>query len=569
MAFFSPRKSRGKNYWSICESRRINGKPKNIPIEYLGTADTLLARLNQENEVTVNSYSHGDTAALLNVANELAVINTINKYIPPLKSGSGPVRNDLSVGTSILLAAIGRACHPTSKMGWYDWCQNTSLEYCLKNSFVDLDSQHFWDQMQRLPAEHIPLIEEELVKNIFDKSDLKLDLLLYDTTNFFTFIDSQNLACKIPKRGKNKQKRSDLRQFGMALLVTKDEQIPLFHKTYQGNKNDITSFKENFSGLLSRLRNVTKQLADVTMVFDKGNNSRDNFKKIDNETQLYYVAGLVPSYFKDLIEEANKNYSTIKIDDLELPAYRIKKEVWGKERTCLVTISQQLKEGQIQGIYQHLEKKYKDLEEFKRQLENPKNHKQYSKEEIENRLQKIIKGQFIEEILKYNLLEIPEGKLSFTYHIDYDCFNKLKEEVLGRKILITNRHEWSNEEIILAYKGQAKVEYVFKNFKNPYHLAIRPQFHWTDQKIEVHVLICVISYLLTRVAYSRARKKAGYKRNINNFLSDLRKIRLACILRKKGLKVNYQLENIPDTLANVVKVLNISNDTIRPHGLLL
>ena len=44
MAFLSARLSRGKKYWSICESRRVNGKPKNIPIEYLGTVDTLFKK---------------------------------------------------------------------------------------------------------------------------------------------------------------------------------------------------------------------------------------------------------------------------------------------------------------------------------------------------------------------------------------------------------------------------------------------------------------------------------------------------------------------------------------------
>ena len=84
-------------------------------------------------------------------------------------------------------------------------------------------------------------------------------------------------------------------------------------------------------------------------------------------------------------------------------------------------------------------------------------------------------------------------------------FEKLKEEILGRRILVTNRHEWSNEEIIVAYSGQSKVEYVFKNLKNSYQLAIRPQYHWTDQKIESHILMCIIGYLLTIAAYTKTR----------------------------------------------------------------
>jgi transposase len=565
MAFLSSRKSRGKTYWSICESRRIEGKPRNIPIEYLGTADTLLRRLSDEDDFSIKSYSHGDTAALVNIAIELDIVNIINRYIPINQKGQKPIRDGLTIGGTFLLGAIGRACRPTSKMGWYNWCERTSLEYCLKSSFKALDSQHFWNQMDFLPIESIPKIEEEIVEKLIDTYDVKLDCLFYDTSNFFTFIDSQNKHCDIPQRGKNKQKRADLRQIGVALMVSREEQFPLFHKTYRGNKNDVTVFKEVFPTLLNRLRSISKELYDITIIFDKGNNSKDNFKKVDCEEELYYVGGLVTAYFKDLVEEANRKFTTIKVRDEEISVFRTKREIWGKQRTCVVTISEQLKQGQIHGIYQNLKKKYKLLDKFKQQLENPKRRKKIDRSDIEKRLDKIIQGQFIRDILKCNIIELKDGHPSYNYFIDEKAFEKLKEEALGRRILVTNRHEWSNEEIILAYRGQSKVEYVFKNLKNPYHLAIRPQYHWTDQKIEAHILICMIGYLLTIAAYTKAKRVKAYKKNIDNFMEDLRGIRLACRIKKKGRKVKYQLEEIHSSLKKLLKTLRISPDNLRPN----
>ena len=557
MAFIQARTSRGNKYWSIVECRRIDGKPRTFILEYLGTANTLLKRLRDG--VSIKSYSHGDTAALLYAATELDIINTINKHIPP---NIRTKRDGLTVGASFLLAAIGRACQPTSKMGWYDWCKGTSLEYCLKTGpLKKLDSQHFWDQMCSLPTEAIAKIEEEVVTKLINLQNLKLDCLFFDTTNFFTFIDSTNDRCNLPKRGRNKQKRFDLRQIGLALLVSKEDQFPLFHQTYRGNKNDVTIFKENCNRLLERLRRITKELADVTLVFDKGNNSKENFATLNQNQDCYYVAGLVPAHFKDLIKEANKHFSEITIDGETSPAYRIKKEIWGHELTCVVTISAQLKEGQIQGIAQHLEKKYKAMNEFKQQLENSKGRKKFTKAEIEERLQNTIKGQFIEDILMYKIIELENDKLSFTYSIDTEAFNKLKEETLGRKITVTNRHEWSNEEILLAYRGQAKVEYAFRNFKNPYHMAIRPQYHWTDQKIEAHFLICIIGYLLTVYAYRKV--KHYYSKNISHFMDDLKSIRLGCVTQGNN-KVTYQLEKIAPAIQEMVEKLGITNQNIRP-----
>lgn len=575
MASIQSRVSRGKKYWSIVESKRVNGKPRSVILQYLGTAETLMKRLQQSKNTQTNSliksYSHGDTMALLNIASELGITDIINKYIPLNKEGSKPLRDGLSVGASFLLAAIGRSCHPTSKLGWHSWCKETSLEYCLNHSFKDLDSQHFWDQMQALPAQVISQIEDEIVQKLVQSYPIQMDCLFFDTTNFFTFIASDNTHCNLPQRGKNKQHRYDLRQVGMALLVSRQEQFPLFHQTYRGNKNDITTFQEVCGKLIKRIQNLGCELKNVTLVFDKGNNSKNNFKLIDDQEDLHYVGGLVSSYFKDLILEANDHFSIININGESVPIYRVKKEIWGKERTCVITISAQLLEGQIKGIHQHLEKKFKELEKFKKQLENPKSKKGLSENKIIDRLTKIIRGQFIEDILTYKTFLLENGHTSFTYRVDQEAFEKLKKEVLGRKITVSNRHEWSNEEILLAYHGQSHVEDAFRNLKNPYHLAIRPQFHWTDQKIEVHFLICMIGYLLTVAAYQKARQLSGYSKNISNFMEDLRTIRLTSIIdmntktKKGGLKVLYQLEKINPELENLTKTLNITNENLRPN----
>jgi transposase len=314
--------------------------------------------------------------------------------------------------------------------------------------------------------------------------------------------------------------------------------------------------------MLNRLREVIGELSDVTLIFDKGNNSKENFSKLDDEN-CYYVGGLVSSHFKELIKEANQHFSSIKIDDEEIPVYRIKTLVWGKERTCVVSVSTQLREGQLRGIHQHLKKKYEVLNDLKQKLERTKSRIKLSKNELKERLNKVIRGPFIEEILKFEIFELNPDQFSFTYYIDIIAFKKLEEEFLGRKIIVTNRHDWSSVEILLAYRGQAKVEYAFRNLKNPYHCAVRPQFHWTDQKIQVHFLICIIAYMLSVAIYTKVRAKTNYRSNIQKLMDDLGSIRLACVAKKKSTKVRYQIENIPQELKAICGALNLSDDNIR------
>ncbi len=60
---------------------------------------------------------------------------------------------------------------------------------------------------------------------------------------FLPNIDSTNLRCSIAQRGKSKQKRYDLRQVGLTMVVTQEDMIPVFHHIYDGNMNDTKVFK--------------------------------------------------------------------------------------------------------------------------------------------------------------------------------------------------------------------------------------------------------------------------------------------------------------------------------------
>ena len=168
--------------------------------------------------MAVKSWAHGAVAALLQVAAKLDVVSIINNYVHSRRPymADKPLRNKLTVGITLLLAAMGRVCTPTSKRSWWSWAQTTSCGYLLRVSLSKLGSQHFWDLMDALPENSIESIERDLLRNVMVSYSLETDTLFYDTTNFYTFIDSANDRCDIAQRGKNKQKRGDLRQVGLA-----------------------------------------------------------------------------------------------------------------------------------------------------------------------------------------------------------------------------------------------------------------------------------------------------------------------------------------------------------------
>ena len=84
-------------------------------------------------------------------------------------------------------------------------------------------------------------------------------------------------------------------------------------------------------------------------------------------------------------------------------------------------------------------------------------------------------------------------------------------------------------------------------------MAVRPQYHWTDQKIHVHTFCCLLALLLGRVTELEARK-LGYREGLSGLLDLLATIRLAMTLRSSGNKggrprCEWQLEETePDAL---------------------
>ena len=193
MASLQVKMHQGRKYWCIVESKRINGKPRAFVVKYLGTADTLLARLtNGVGQQKIKSFSHGAVAALLTIAKKLDVVPIINKHTLSQRHywPEQPLRNNLTAGITLLLAAIGRACKPTSKLGWYEnWAKETSCDHLLRISLTKLDSQHFWDLMDCISEGAIEEIELELLKRVIEHYPIEEGTLLYDTTNFYTFIN--------------------------------------------------------------------------------------------------------------------------------------------------------------------------------------------------------------------------------------------------------------------------------------------------------------------------------------------------------------------------------------------
>lgn len=528
MASLQKHRVGGHTYWRIVESRRVNGKPRPVPVAYLGTAEQLLARLQSSSEtsepIRVQSSQHGDVAALKSMADRLGVVEIIDRHV-----GGG--RRVPSVGTTLVLAALNRAVRPRSKRGWAEWASSTSVPHLFALARPDrLTSQFFWDQMDQVSPEALEAIESDLVRKVVDEFNLRLETLLYDTTNFFTYIASSNGRPKLPQRGHSKQKRTDLRQISWAVLCSREGQIPLCTHVYDGNVPDVVEFSQAVERIQARLELLLgEKVKETTVVYDMGNNSRANQARVD-AAPFHYVGALPPGRHRALRDIPLADYTVIEDGRLAgLPVYRCRQAIWGAERTLVLYRSEVLREGQMRGLRQHLRKRIRALTRWQEQLEKPRSRP--TQEGAAKKIASLTSGQYVRDVLRVEFNPDGAGRERLTWSVDEAAIQRLDSEVFGKRILMSDQHDWTSEEIILAYRSQYGLEAAFRQVKDPIHLAVRPQFHWTDQKLRVHIFICMVAYILARLVYHEARTRCGWTGSLSHLLDHLGRTRLAMILR--------------------------------------
>src|SRR6266536_877455 len=225
-------KRRGnQTYYYLVESARVDGKPRIVSQQYLGSAEEVMAKLSGEaagRPVRCQHKRFGDVAAVWSILDGLDVVGLVDDVVPRHANAGA------SVGTYLALATLNRVVDPRSKRAFADWWAATAGPRWVKVDAAALDHRRFWDAMDRLGEGDLHAIETSVYGGMIDRYGLDLAGMALDMTNFATYIDSTNDRAPIAQRGKAKQKRTDLRLVGLALVVTRDGGIPIVSNAYPG-----------------------------------------------------------------------------------------------------------------------------------------------------------------------------------------------------------------------------------------------------------------------------------------------------------------------------------------------
>lgn len=526
------KKIKGINYYYYVESKRIDGKSRYVNQKYLGSADKLLkmalesGKSLQDQVLYAHEVQFGSVALIYDIAMRLGMVDIIDEVVPKRKQGA-------SVGMYILTAAINRAVAPTSKRGLKDWYEHTSLPYMtgLKPSLFT--AQNFWNNTD-ITIEQIRQMEDKILDRALNTFDIDLSSVIYDATNFFTYIDTMNPS-ELAKRGHDKAKRNDLKTVGLALLVTPDHSIPVFSETYPGNRSDSRQFAEVMEQLKQRFRKIIGKDAEITLVFDRGNNSEDNLDLLESENlKFHYVGGLKKNQAPELFSIDKKKYVPLVCPNSasekykNLTVHRKDTEVFGRTVTALIVHNPELEKGQLQGIRINIEKTKNELLDIQgRLLKRSKGEitkgRKPTVQSVTKSVEKVLNHrEFMRDIFEYEIIS-KDGYIFLTFSDSEQKLQRIIDEQLGKTALFTDRDDLTDYQIVSSYRSAWHVERSFKQMKDTDFLTVRPIFHWTDQRIAVHIFTCVMAYRLCTLLRKELHDK-GIDCSINQYLKSMNRI---------------------------------------------
>ncbi len=436
-------KHSGKNRYLVMRwKRRVNGVPTIVKEVSIGSVDNL-ARIVEGDLTGIDlaSYSFGTTASVLAMDMEMGLKDAVNAEI-------GHHDNGLSPGDYVLIFIMNRLSDPGSKSHIQEWMVNDFSS----TLYHPVTAQGFWNVMDRFTDDNMKRIREKMRDRLislgYDDSRL-----FVDGSNLYTYMEENGMA----KRGHNKAHRYDLNQISYYIAANYDY-IPFAGDSYPGNIPDVKTFD-------MIIENTPE---DAILIFDRGYNSATNIKKTGERK---YLGALIQSDHMDLMAIP-----------LEKDSFtETRKFVYGRDHRIIIYHSSKLEKRRIISFMKKFQKVYMKV-------------RMITESGDSDAMQKA--GFYLEMEKLNETIILPSLKINGER-----MHQRLS--MLGKNALFTNIEDLKAEELIDLYRKRNRVEHCFRIISMK-DLA-SPVYHWTPQKIKVHMFFSYLAYMFLALLYNRIR----------------------------------------------------------------
>jgi transposase len=486
---------------------------------------------------------------------ELAAI--IDNIVPRAARETGP-----TIGEYFLYCIWNRMVKAVSKNRLSRWYGRTAVQQIRPVDIGELTSKRYWEKWDRVSEKALQTIAQTFFKRIWQLESPNADCLLFDTTNYYTFLASDTKS-DLARRGKSKDGRHHLRQIGLGLLVARDSRLPLYYSVYPGNVHDSKQFEAIMDEMFGIVCGLHKTKERLTVVIDKGMNSESNYAWIDDHARIHFVTTYSTYFAQELATTALDRFEPVDIaknkqmiedgnPEGQLLAYRTKGEYWGKQRAVVVTYTPATARKQNYTFQSKLDTIRQQLLMMRNKVREKAPH--WKKHEaIRERYVRLCERLHMSSDFYTIGFEHTKDGLSMSFRKDVYRISR-KQAMFGKNIIITDNTDWTTREIVEASLDRWQVEDRFRLSKNDDLVGTRPVRHWTDSKIRCHLFTCVAAMTyLRRLELKMA--SAGINRTAEDVIDDMQHLHSVLTLNKGARKPIRRLETPTKTQSEVLSAL--------------
>lgn len=507
---------------SVWDSRRSRSVARQV---VLGPAEPpRVADLGSTH--TIGTRAVGDVGALAWVAEQLDLIGKIDRACGGLGAKDGP-----SVGEIAVAVAIQRACTPGPKSELGEFLDGSLPRVsCLPGAAFT--GQAFHRVAQQVTDEQLEQAQVAIAKAAVSHFKLSADVLAFDTTNFDTHIDTKTPG-DLARRGHAKSKRKDLRVVGLGVLVSETGHVPLLYRSYPGNGSDQGVLASCMTGLAQLHEALDsgeghERPAQRTVVRDGGFWSPQ--LELELDAAGYYSLISLPmghTAAQEALQMAVRRGAMKplpgKLGDVR--AARVRTRVGELDRTLVVVESQELLEGQKRGIATALGKAKEELCVLDGLIQKGR----IKRSRLELRVKKALSREHLSSFV-FTTIAGSEDAPALEWHVDAALRRELERTRLGKRVLCTDRHNWSTGRIVYAFRGQWNVEELFRRAKKGGVVPWGPSHQWADGSLRLHTFATVLGLMLV----SLAKIALGSELSARRMMEELGEIKVTLVRTTTG-----------------------------------
>ena len=524
------RQKNGKRhaYWALVESYRTARGPRQRVVSYLGQVDESLrcglhstasgkshqrllfndvkpqwVEIDINNIRVENCLDFGGPWLGLELLKKLGLPELFDKLIP-----AG--REDVPWSLMAQILAVARLCDSSSELHIAEhFYKGTALCDLLGVGTDKINDDRLYRSLDRL-LPHKESLEVHLKDRLGKLFDLEYDILLYDVTS--TYFEGQANGNSLAKRGYSRDHRGDCKQVCIGLVVSKCG-MPFGYEIFAGNRHNSTTVEEIVEIMERRYGK-----ADRIWVMDRGMVSQDNIELLKQDGRRYIV-GTPKSMLKKfeaqlLSDDWDKVYEDLEVKRCQSPD--------GDETFILCRSEQRRKKEQ--AMHERFEKR---IEEGLRKIEASCSKRKCDPVTIAKRIGRLLgQNSRAAGLFETDVKKRCDGgaKLVWNKIESWRNWAALSE---GCYMLRTNINDWNGEELWKAYIQLTEAEAAFRIHKTD--LKIRPIWHQKTDRVQAHILVCFIAYVLWKTL-AQMCKSAGLGDEPRRVFAELGKIRVVDVV---------------------------------------